>query len=246
MKRMSQTRRLVQTLKKILKSQGFTYKDVAQGLGISEASVKRTFAMESMSLERLEQICLMVGKEIADLVYQMDTEQRKIYELTQAQETELVNEPKCLLVAHLVLNGWEFSDILKHYNFETTELTKHLVKLDNLGLLELLPLNRIKLRISPHFSWRRDGPIQQFFLKHLQDDYFNSHFIEPNQSLRIMAGMLTDESVNVINDKIEELTLLFSELYRKDREVPVEKRTNYGAVLAIRPWLVPLFNKIRK
>ncbi|MEJ2141582.1 MAG: helix-turn-helix transcriptional regulator [Gammaproteobacteria bacterium] len=231
---MSQTRQLVQTLKKVLKSQGFTYKDVAHGLGISEASVKRTFAMESMSLERLEQICLMVGKEIADLVYQMDIEQRKIYELTLAQETELVNDPKCLLVAHLVLNGWEFSDILEYYYFEETELTQHLVKLDNLGLLELLPLNRIKLRISPHFSWRRDGPIQQF------------HFAEPDEKLRIMAGMLTDESAKVMNDKFEELTLLFSELYRKDREVPVEKRKNYGAVLSIRPWLVPLFNTIRK
>lgn len=243
---MSQTQQLVQTLKKVLKSQGVTYKDVAQGLGISEASVKRTFALESMSLERLEQICLMVGKEIADLVYQMDIEQRKLYELTEAQESELVNEPKCLLVAHLVINGWGFSDILRHYRFEETGLIKHLVKLDKLGFLDLLPRNRIKLRISPHFSWRRNGPIQQYFLQHLQEDYFNSHFTEPNESLRVMAGMLTENSAKVLNGKIEEVTLLFSELYRKDREVSVESRRNYGAVLAIRPWLVPLFNKIRK
>lgn len=243
---MSQTRQLVQTLKKVLKSHGLTYKDVAQGLGISEASVKRTFAMESMSLERLEQICLMVGKEIADLVNLMDIEQRKLYELTEAQERELVNEPKCLLVAHLVINGWKFSDMLRYYRFEETELIKHLVKLDKLGLLDLLPHNRIKLRISPHFSWRRDGPIQQYFLQYLKEDYFNSHFIDSYESLRVMAGMLSENSAKVINDKIEEVTLLFSELNKKDREVPVEKRKNYGVVLSIRPWLVPLFNKIRK
>ena len=243
---MSQTRQLVQTLKKVLKSQGLTYRDVATQLGISEASVKRNFALESMSLERLEQISLIAGKEIADLVYQMDIEHRKLYELTHEQERELVSEPKRLLVAHLVINGWQVADILKQYHFETTELTQHLVNLDKLGLLELLPHNRIKLRISPHFSWRRDGPIQQLFLKHLQEDYFNSHFTETNESLRIMAGMLTDESAELMSDKIEELTLLFSELYRKDRETPIDNRKNYGAVLSIRPWLVPLFNKIRK
>lgn len=243
---MTQTRRLVQTLKKTLKLHGYTYKDVAHELGISEASVKRIFALESMSLERLEQISLMVGKEIADLVYQMDIEQRKLFELTDEQERELVNEPKRLLVAHLALNGWQFDDIIKYYRFDRAMLINHLSKLDKLGLLELLPHNRIKLRISPHFSWRRDGPIQQFFLKYLQEDYFNSHFTETNESLRIMAGMLSEESARVMNDRVDELTLLFSELYRKDREKPVDQRKNYGVVLSIRPWLVPLFNKIRK
>ena len=112
---MTQTKRLVQTLKKILKSQGFTYRDVAAQLGISEASVKRIFALESMSLERLEQISLLAGIDIADLVNQMDNEQRKLYELSEQQEQGLVNEPKCLLVAHLVLNGWQFEDILEWY-----------------------------------------------------------------------------------------------------------------------------------
>lgn len=243
---MSQTRRLVQTLKKVLKSQGLTYKDVARELGLSEASVKRTFAMETMSLERLEQISLVAGKEIADLVYLMEVEQRSLYELSEEQEQELASQPKQLLVAYLVLNGWTFSDILEHYYFDESELTGHLVKLDKLGLLELLPHNRIKLRISSHFSWRRDGPIQTLFLKHLKEDYFKSHFSQPNETLRLMAGMLTERSVKIMNDKIEELTILFTELYRQDREVSVEKRKNYGVVLSIRPWSASLFNKIRK
>ena len=61
-----------------------------------------------------------------------------------------------------------------------------------------------------------------------------------------MAGMLSDNSAKIICEKIEDLTLLFSELYRKDKELPIEERKNYGAVLSIRPWLVPLFNQIRK
>ena len=39
-----QTTSLVNTLKKVLKTHGFTYRDVATGLKLSEASVKRLFA----------------------------------------------------------------------------------------------------------------------------------------------------------------------------------------------------------
>lgn len=243
---MSQTRRIIHTLKKMLRANGLTYRDVANHLQMSEASVKRFFADESMSLERLEQISLLVGKEIADLVYQMDTEHRTLHELSEEQESELVNHPRLLLVAHLVINGWQFQDILDNYYFDEAELIQYLVQLDKLALIELLPLNRIKLRISPNFSWRRNGPVQKLFLKHLQDDFFNSDFINKDESLRVMAGMITENSAILMNEKIKDLMLLFSELYRKDKLLPVEERKNYGTVMAIRPWLAPLFNEIRK
>ena len=40
---MAQTRSLVAALKQVLKGRGLTYADVARGLGMSEASVKRVF-----------------------------------------------------------------------------------------------------------------------------------------------------------------------------------------------------------
>lgn len=243
---MSQTGRIIHTLKKMLKANGLTYRDVAAHLKMSEANVKRFFADESMSLERLEQISLLAGKEIADLVYQMDIEHRTLHELTYEQESELVNNKKLLLVAHLVINGWQFQDILDNYYFDNTELIQYLVKLDKLALIELLPLNRIKLRITPNFSWRRNGPVQQLFLQHLQDDFFNSDFTDEDGSLRVMAGMMTEKSAMVMSEKINDITLLFSELYRKDKLLPVEQRKNYGIVMAIRPWLAPMFNEIRK
>ncbi len=47
---------LVSTVKRQLKAQGQTYRTVAQALKLSEASIKRLFASERFTVERLSQI----------------------------------------------------------------------------------------------------------------------------------------------------------------------------------------------
>lgn len=54
---MAQTTLIIEALKKTLKLHGKTYADVACHLKLSEASVKRLFAQNSMTLQRLEAIC---------------------------------------------------------------------------------------------------------------------------------------------------------------------------------------------
>ena len=49
---MAQTTAIIDVLKKLLKEQGVTYLQVAQALGLSEASVKRLFAERQFSLQR--------------------------------------------------------------------------------------------------------------------------------------------------------------------------------------------------
>lgn len=58
---------LVDALKRILKGKGTTYAGVAQGLGLSEASVKRMFSRRDFTLQRLEEVCRQAGVDFADL-----------------------------------------------------------------------------------------------------------------------------------------------------------------------------------
>ncbi|MCZ6805093.1 MAG: helix-turn-helix transcriptional regulator [Proteobacteria bacterium] len=75
---MSQTKTLVMTLKKVLRSHGITYADIASHLQLSEASIKRMFAQQSFSLDRLNTICSMVEMDLVDLVRIVDDEQEKL------------------------------------------------------------------------------------------------------------------------------------------------------------------------
>ena len=55
---MTQTARLLETLKHYLKIQGITYRILAQRLKLSESSVKRLFSDQSLSLKHLERFVL--------------------------------------------------------------------------------------------------------------------------------------------------------------------------------------------
>ena len=64
---MQESSALVATLKKVLRSKGITYLDVATHLDISEASVKRVFSEGSFTLERFEKICQLAEVSFAEI-----------------------------------------------------------------------------------------------------------------------------------------------------------------------------------
>ena len=66
---------------------------------LSEASVKRMFALKRMSAERMDVICAVLEIEVSDLVHKFEQLQHRISRLTEAQEREIVSDPGLLLVA---------------------------------------------------------------------------------------------------------------------------------------------------
>ncbi|MBI3561741.1 MAG: helix-turn-helix transcriptional regulator [Gammaproteobacteria bacterium] len=243
---MPQAQALVTTLKKSLKAHSLTYRDVAAGLDLSEASVKRLFAEQHFSLERLEQICRLMDMEIGDLVKCMEADQQHIHELSEAQEHELATDTRLLLVAFLAVNGWTFDEILQRHVINETELIRDLAKLDRIKLIELLPKNRIKLLIAPNFSWRRNGPIQRFFTANLQDDFLKSSFEDRAATFQFLSGMLTAGSIEQLRKKSQLLAQEFHSLNLQDRTAPLEQREPYTVMLACRPWKPSVFQPIRK
>lgn len=243
---MAQTTAIIETLKILLKSQGLTYRDVATGLGLSEASVKRLFSDENFSLQRLDQVCRLMEMEIADLVKMMEARQQQIHELSDEQERELVADIKLLLVAFLVLNNWKFEDIVAHYKLTDVETIACLAKLDKLKMIDLLPNNRIRLRVSPTFSWRRNGAIQHFFTRHLQKDFLQSRFDNEEDMLSFPSGMLSKASRDQLTRRISQLEQDFHRLNQQDRAKPLVERVGYSLLLAFRPWRPDVFEKLRR
>ena len=48
---------LVDALKRCLRAQDISYRELARRLGLSEAAVKRMFSLRAISLKRMEAIC---------------------------------------------------------------------------------------------------------------------------------------------------------------------------------------------
>ncbi|MBX2858649.1 MAG: helix-turn-helix transcriptional regulator [Cellvibrionaceae bacterium] len=243
---MSQTALLLVTVKKQLKAHGVTYAEVAQRLELSEATIKRAFAENSFTLQRLESICSLIGCQISDIVQMMVRDQPQLVQLTHEKEQEIVEDEILLIVAVSVLNGFTFADLLRLYHFSETLLVQKMAQLDRLKLIELLPNNRIKLLIASNFRWLPNGPIQRFFLHKIEQDFFRSNFDQDNEKLIVLSGMLRPASIAELEKKLESVTRQFNELQQDDFALPMSEKEGVTSVLAIRSWRVPLFERYRR
>jgi len=233
---MTQTNALIQTLKKELRKQRLTYADVAVHLDMSEANIKRMFASTRIGLDRIERICALMHMELGDLFRIYEESRQRIEQLTVTQEKELVANEKLLLVAVSVRNRLSFEDIITRYEISKSECIRYLAKLDRLKLIDLLPGNRIKLRISDDFNWIRNGPIEAYYEKKIQAQFLRSRFNGEYEDRRFLFALLSDSSVDVVMKKLHALASEFAELHGQDSSLPLEKRHNIGLMLAIRPW----------
>lgn len=244
---MAQTNLIISTLKKTLKAHGKTYADVAKHLELSEASVKRMFAHQSFSLNRLDAICQMMEMEITELIRHVsDSTARQITELTEEQEQKISSDLELLLITISVINYWTLEDILAVYNFTEAQCIQHLAKLDRLNIIELLPNNKIKIKTSQNFKWRKNGHIQRFFRENIESEFFNSQFGSPQEKLIVLNGMLSKESNALFQRKLERLAREFDEMSKDDSTLPFEERLGYSSVIAVRDWGFSVFDQYLK
>jgi DNA-binding Xre family transcriptional regulator len=159
---MSQIVLVSATLKRLLKQQQLTYKAIAVALDMSEANIKRIFASNSFTLERLEQICNLLAISLADLFAIAQQHSEKISQLTAEQEQELLANPRLLLTAVCVRDGWKFAEIIDYYDMDEFECIQLLAKLDKIRIIDLLPNNHYRSLIAQDFRWIPGGVLEQF------------------------------------------------------------------------------------
>ena len=243
---MTQRSSLLLTIKRELKAQGLTYKKVAEHLKLSENSIKRLFSEQNTSLERLEQLCELAGLSLAELVKKMEAATNKVEQLTTEQEEMIVSDVKLLLITICVLHYWSFTDIIDQYQISESECIQLMAKLDRLKIIELQPLNRIRLTVSKNFRWRENGPVQSYFRKEVQGDFFQSDFKQSGEKIFFMSGMLSKENHQVIEKKMGKLVNDFSDLHQSDSELPLSERYGSSLVVALRAWEFSAFSNLRR
>ncbi len=243
---MSQLVVIFETLKQTLKQHNITYKQLAVSLEMSEANIKRMFSKQQFSLARLEQICEIAGLSLSDLFILVEGKKQKLLQLTLAQEQELIGNIKLLLVAACVRDGWTFNDIINDYQIDQFECTQLLAKLDRLNMIQLLPNNQYKILISQDFSWIPNGPLERFMEKEGISKFLASSFVGENNFRFYIRGTYSQMSISIIEKKLNQLKKEIAQLNQEDAMLPVTKRQHIGLLLAMRPWELESFQKLRR
>lgn len=232
------TDQLIEALKRVLKSRHLTYAEVAAGIGLSEASVKRLFSQRTFTLERLEELLRWLEIDFFELarLARVATDVPQL--MTEVQEQALAAEPRLMGVFYLLFNDWQPARILERYEIGGAMLTRLLTRLDRLGLIELLPGNRVKLRISRHLRLRPSGAIRARHGQRAMTEFLAVEFDRHGGHFRFEFRDISAASFAILERKIDRLAAEFNELAELDSTLPPEQRRSVGLALGMRPWSV--------
>ncbi len=243
---MSDTALLIDVMKQELKTQDMTYADVAQALQMSESSVKRMFSKKEMPLTRVDDICRLLNTDFAEISRRVSQATPLMGELTYAQETAVSKDPKLLLCAICVLSYWTFEQIVQTYQISEAETTRCLVMLDTLGVIELKPLNRYRLKVAKTFKWRSDGPIRQYFMQHVVGEYFGGRFDREGETLMMVHGNINRAIAPAFVERIQRMAEDFSKQHLADQKIDPKHRDGFTMIVGLRRWEFSAFTGLRR
>ncbi|MES2424225.1 MAG: helix-turn-helix transcriptional regulator [Pseudomonadota bacterium] len=243
---MSTTADLVTALKQELKAARMTYADLALALGMAESSVKRMLAKGEMPLSRIDAICRALRLDFADLARRVADAQPLLAEMTQEQERAVVADKKLLLAAICVLSQWTLEQITTNYRLTEAEATKYLVQLDRIGIIELKPLNRYRLKLAKTFRWRPHGPVMDYFRENALLDYYAGGFDGPGEGLLMVHGSISRGLAPSFLERMQRVAQDFAQQHQADQKMAEADRAGYTLLLAMRSWEFEAFTKLRR
>jgi transcriptional regulator with XRE-family HTH domain len=243
---MTTTASLIAILKDELKAAHLTYADLAVRLKMSESSVKRMLARADMPLSRIDAICTVLKIDFTELARRVAESQPLMSELSLAQEKSLVADRKLLLVAICVLSQWTMEQILAAYRLTEAEVVRHLVQLDRIGIIELRPLNRYRLKLAKTFRWRAHGPLMEFFRENALLDYFSGGFDHEAEALILVHGSIGKSVAPALLERMQRVAQDFAHQHQTDQKLPAHHRKGYTLLLAMRSWDYEVFEQFRR
>jgi hypothetical protein len=243
---MSTTLDLVAALKGELRAAGITYADLARELGLAESSIKRIFAKGDMPLSRIDDVLRVLKMDFVELAARVVHAQPLRKDLTLEQERAVVADRKLLLIAICAMSQWSFEQIVATYTVTEAEAVAALLTLDRLGIIELRPLNRYRLKIDKTFRWRAEGPVMAYFREHVVTDYFSGGFNGEGETLMLVHGQISKSLAGSFLERLQRLGQDFALQHLADQKLPADRKRPYTLMLGMRSWLFAAFRDLKR
>lgn len=232
---MNDSRRIVDALKRVVRTRGWTYRELAKRVRMSESSVKRLFSLGSFSLAQLVRFCDALEIDFAELA-RLAQNRDSPAELTMNQEIALAADVRLLALFYLVINGWTYNEIISRRRITAAQCVGYLTALDRLRLIELLPNNRVRLLVPRSLRLKASGPIRTRHGKRALDDFLAPQFDREGGYFAFEFRELSRESFEILKRKLGEIANEMHELAELDTGLASNVRQTIGVAVGIRPW----------
>lgn len=196
------SKELMTLLKNLAKSQGVTQKMIAEKFEVSLPTVKRWYQGKGLTLEQANLLSEYLGISLGEALMSIKKNTNN-FEYTMEQENFFSNNPDYLAFFDNLIRGKTVQSVVKKFNISNIKTTKYLLKMEKLGLIELLPKNKVKLLVTGEPVWRKNGPLSKRFKNKIIND-----FLESFNSVKFNKFHLFDLNTN----DVEKLIISINEI----------------------------------
>lgn len=159
-------RAVLMTLQEVMKAKGYTYARLAREIGVSEVTVKRIFSSgQSCSFERLVGICEQIGVSFLEVAALARKEEEVDHILTPEQETYFAGKPTHFAIFKELYADVPQDEVMRSWKLNDAAFFRILRALEKLGLIDVLPGNKIRKRVHGNIRMTHRGPLAKKILR---------------------------------------------------------------------------------
>lgn len=228
---------LLQALKQLFRARGLRYRDVADKLGVTERTVKRWFTNHGLTMDVVEDLCGVVDMSFIELceVAKDDLDIRP-QRLSHDQEQQLFADLQLALVFMLLTRGWSAQEIQRECAMPEAVLVGHLVRLEKIKLVELLPGNKVRVLFGRNIRWRENGEAGRAFGRGLNNLFAEMDYSNPEAVWSTQVVNLSPHSLAELRGKFHKLLIEVLQASDADRKSLADNKTWHAILLAAHPF----------
>jgi DNA-binding Xre family transcriptional regulator len=191
-----QTRKILLALKDILKNRGITYNQIASLLNMSESGIKKIFSGHDCSLNKLLTICNYLQINISDVVDYSVQHRPKENVIPPSVEKFFIQNFDYWRVLYLMVSD-EMSprELMKEWNLSEQQMTKYLLKLDQLDMIKFYSLDKVSLPPIDSFEFADahadEGEMMRLMRILVVEDFLETTFFNDEYSKEDMFDILS-------------------------------------------------------
>ncbi len=223
----AEQKQILEEIKLVLKSKKVTYKQLSEGTGISESTLKKVFSGHDCSFSKVIQICHYLGVKLTDITTQLENRREtKKFSLSLSQEEFFCSNLLYYLFFNKIFrDNLSISGACSFFKIDDVKSWKILKKLEEFKLLEVHSGDKIKFLVEGGLQFQKEGPLQELILDKLSHALVDNFIHAPMQNepvdspfLRMNFGKLTSNSFEEFCKELKEVDNKYRQIATKERK----------------------------
>lgn len=226
---------LMTVLREFLRARRLRSHEVAEALNVTERTVLRWFASETLDTKVIERLCTLIDISFFELCeLAAKRVETRLAQLSIEQEQALADFPLLNYIFVHALKGWSTVELQREIDIPEPMFVDALVRLEKMGLIMLLPGNEIRLRTAKDIQWRQGGPYSRYTNSLLKWSLQNADVFEPKSLWNVEPLKLSPGSVALLQRKFDTLKGEAVALSEHDRRSNNASTEWHALLLAVR------------